>query len=138
MKKYLTAEDFIEIASDITQHIDLGRITKWGTLNEAIQHCGMTKSILREKFPYIDDEGDEEPPSYPEKHRDNVIDYSPPSLWHQALSRYLKTKYTSYYDLPLDRQKELRESDERISRWVCGSSYKHLLPNTYKIFYVSD
>ena len=138
MKKYLTAEDFIEIASDITRHINPGKMLERSTLREAIQHSGMTKSTLRKKFPYIDDEDDEEPPSYPEKHRDNVIDYSPPSLWHQALSKYLKTKYINYSDLPLEKRKELRESNERISRWVIGASYKHLLPKTYEIFYVSD
>ena len=156
MKNFLTAEDFIVIAKAIVrqqidegrmtgktlvrQQIDQGRMTE-STLRETFQqinHGGMTKSTLRRKFPYINDEDDEEPPRYPEKHRNNVIDFSPPSLWHQALSKYLKSKYISFLDLTPKKRKELMESDERIPRWVCGFSYQHILPETCKIFYLSD
>ena len=95
----------------------------------------MTRGILRELFP-INYEAP--PPKYPEKHLDNVVDFSPPSLWHQALTKYLKSKYLNWGDLTPEMQKELMDSDERISRWLCGSKYQHIHPETCKIFYVSD
>ena len=98
--------------------------------------CGMmTKGTLRRMFPINYEVG---PPRYPEKHLNNVMDFSPPSLWHQALAKYLKIKYIDWTDLTSEMRKELMDSDERICRWACGSDYQHILPETSRIFYVSD
>ena len=65
--------------------------------------CGMmTKGTLRRMFPINYEVG---PPRYPEKHLNNVMDFSPPSLWHQALAKYLKIKYISWHNLTPEMRK---------------------------------
>jgi len=104
-------------------------------IRSLIGNYKMNKATLQQMFP-INYEAP--PPRYPEKHLNNVMDFSPPSLWHQALAKYLKIKYIDWTDLTSEMRKELMDTDERICRWACGSDYQHILPETSRIFYVSD
>ena len=66
-------------------------------------------------------------PRYPEKHLNNVIDFAPPSLYQQALLKYVKCEFKDWsLDLSSDERVELMNSDERIRLWVLGRPYAHI------------
>ena len=69
----------------------------------------------------------EKTPRYPEKHLNNVIDFAPPSLYQQALLKYVKCEFKDWsLDLSSDERVELMNSDARIRLWVFGRPYAHI------------